>query len=457
MVPAGEQRGAADVRHEHGFEVPRRRLKPIAAAAAVVLAAVVFLVWLMARGPDEDRLAERIAAAAEAALPADGLAVDDLREAAGEYGRALGLSPGNGRVLAAIGSLRQRATAQIGSHIDLNALVRAEELLGAAGDAWPGDELFSDTGDLRGALDIALREREIREEIARLLSDARRALLGDPEGGVRSDEARLADMEAALHQLRQALELDPENENAQEFRADMRQEVIAATRSEIDAGNPALAQRILDVAETEFGVDSGVSDLGGELRGLMDELANSAEVARAIDLGEQRLAADNLTTPADDSAMHHFRRALELDPGNARAETGLERVAERYVVLVRDAADRNDLGQARSLLSRLIEVAPGHAEAEPLQARIEAAEQAEFERQRAEETRQAALAAEVEAEAPAPPPPATIVADDEEGRLWQAVMNQCDEAQLRRYIDAYPAGRYIDEAWRRRSTCLAGR
>ena len=448
MSTVAEDQRAPDQGYEHGFQAPRRRQKALSIVTVVVLAAVGFLVYLMAKGPNPDVAAQRLVAAAQTALPEGDLSAADLQAAATEFQRALDTSPGNAYVLEATASLQQRIAGQVGADIEQGELGRADEILSAASESWSGSEMFSDTGELRGALDNALLEQQIREEVSELIVAAQAALAGGA-----TDGERIGDIGAALEQLREALALDPGNDRAQTIRDDVRQNLMAATRLELDAGNPDRAQELLDVAQNEWRGDDGIAALRDELGQLLDQLSTTAELRRLIDLGEQRFAADNLTTPTGDSAVDYFRRALALDSGNEQAGAGLARVAERYALLVRDAVERSDVAQARRLLSRLTEVAPQHPEVGPLQGRIEAAE--ESERVQQEQEQETALVAAAQ-ETPAPPP-GPLIADDEEGRLWSAVMNLCDETQLRRYIDAYPAGRYIEEAWRRRSACLEAR
>ena len=465
MTDVGEDWSAADRGYEHGFQAPRRRQRALSIVTVAVFAAVGFLVYLMAKGPDEDAAARRLVDAAQAALPQDDMSVANLEAAASEIQRALDTSPGNAYVLEAAAQLQQRVAGQVGADIEQGELAQADEILTAADVYWPGGELFSETGELRTALDTALLERQIREEVAELIAAAQEALAGtvsgaEPGGDSTLDAERLDNIGAALQDLRQALDLDPENERAQSIRNDVRLDLAAATRRELDAGNPDLAQELLDMAEDEWRGDAGIADLRDELSRLLDELSAASELRRLIDLGERRLAADNLTTPAGDSAVAYFRQALALDPGNEQAAAGLAQVVERYALLIRDAVERGDSSQARSLLSRLADVAPQHAGIGPLQAQVEAAEEAARAAQAEQAQQAAAVAAAAQPSPPQPAPETTagpVIADDEEGRLWSEVMNLCDETQLRRYIDAYPAGRHIEEAWRRRSACLEAR
>ena len=56
---------------------------------------------------------------------------------------------------------------------------------------------------------------------------------------------------------------------------------------------------------------------------------------------------------------------------------------------------------------------------------------------------------------PADEPAAEPIPQDPEGQLWFSLRNSCNERELRRYVNNYPAGRYVDQAWQRISDCLA--
>ena len=460
MSTVGEEQGAPDQSYEHGFQAPRRRQKALAIVTVVVFAAVGFLVFLMARGPDADVAAQRLVDAALTVLPEGDLSPLDLQAAAAEFQRALETSPGNAYVLEATASLQERVAGQVGADIERGALDRADVILVAASESWSGSEIFGDAGELRGALDNARLERQIHEEVSELIAAAQAVLAGGAADDATGGE-RVEDIGVALEQLRQALDLDPGNDSAHTLRDDVRLDLMAATRRELDAGNPDRAQELLDVAQNEWSGDDGIVALHDELGRLLDEITTAAELQRLNELGERRLAGDNLSTPSGDSAVDYFRQALALDPDNERAGAGLAQVADRYALLVRDAVERADAGQARRLLSRLSDVAPQHPEAGPLQTQVEAAAEAGRVQRAQPAGQDSALVAVTGEPSSSSTPPATsqgpVIADDEEGRLWSAVMNECDESQLRRYIDAYPAGRYIEEAWRRRSACLEAR
>ncbi len=424
--------------HEHGFKASRLRQKALAIFTVVVISAVCFLVYISA-----DVTVRRLVNEAQTALPEGDLRAVDLQAAATRFQRALEIRPSDAYLLDAADLLQQRVAEQVGRDIARSELDLADKILAAASESWSDIERFGDTGELRSALDSAWLQQQIREEVAGFVAAALEVLAGGVTDGERIDDIR-----AALQQLRQALDLDPDNDRARTLRDDARLDLMAAARRELKAGNQDRAEDLLEVAQDEWRDDDAIAELRDELRQLFDELSAASELRRLIDLGEQRLAADNLSTPTGDSAVDYFRRALALDSDNEQAAAGLSQLADRYALLGWDAVERGDIAESRRLLSKLTEVAPQHPEAGPLQARIEAAEETE----QVEQEQQAAREEPSQA-----PPPGPVIADDEEGRLWSEVMSLCDETQLRRYINGYPAGRYIDEAWSRLSACRAGR
>lgn len=262
-----------------------------------------------------------------------------------------------------------------------------------------------------------------------------------------------ADIDTALELLRRYLEDGPVNDRVQPLRNDLRLGLLAEVRQALDAGDPDEARKLLDIAANEWDGDDAFAELRIERRMLVDQLAAGKELETLIGLGEKQLASDNLGTPAGESAADYFRRALDLDPGSERATEGLKRVAERYVTLIQSALERGELVRARLLHSRLANVAPSHWAVDGLQGSIEAAEMLASAAQERKVDVTAATAGAPAAVSPLGP----AIADDEEGRLWSAVMDDCSAGQLSRYIDAYPAGRYVEEAWRRRSACLEAR
>ena len=319
----------------------------------------------------------------------------------------------------------------------------------AASAAWA--DAFDSDGILAGRLATAEEERELRAEVARLVAAAEERL---QTGGTRErDGAALRD---ALAELEAALALDPDNAQAQSARAGIATKAKAATREALAAGEPQRARQVLDAVDGDWPEDSELGGLRREVEHKLEALDRQAEVDRLLGLASDRLAQDRLGQPVGDNAVEYYRTVLALSPGNAAAEDGLARAGARYAVLTRAAVADGALDRARRLRGSFERAIPGHPEVAALVAEIEAAERAAAEAERLADA--AARSESQRSSAPVESPVAEEpVPVDDEGRLWQAVKDSCAPGDLRRYTEAYPAGRYVDEAWRRMSACLQAR
>ena len=426
----------ADV--EHGFRAPARRRKPIYMAAAAVFVVVAVLVYLMAR-PDPERMATSLVESAASSLPAQPLTPGDVRSAVADLEAAFELVPQHAGALDATRALKKRIEQQLADQILAGELESAQLLLETVDDRWPSGE-FDAPRALQAQLDVAFESRALRDEIRDLLSEAKRRIGTDAD-------APLATLQDALARLREAL--DAQGEGHATVGGDVQRGVLAATREALAADGPEHAQRLLDTLGNDWGGNGQLDQLRGEVQAELVEARRSRRLAGLLDRGEASLHANRLTTPSGDNAADYFRQALALDSENARAAAGLEDVAERYTGLISDAIDRGSLQSARRFLASLTEVSPTHPRIDEFATRIEEAMSAEA---------NAAALAENAVESRSAAANGTLaepLPDDPEGRLWYSVRGGCDEKELRRYIETYPEGRYIDEAWQRFSDCLA--
>lgn len=412
----------------------------------MVLGVVVFLIYLMARGPDTERVANDLVESTLAALPDGALSAADIRNGAQGLQRALSIHAASDWAIESQDLLVQRVAGQVETDIVHGELERADEALAEAAIHWAEEPDFANDGRLRRGLEDALERRALLNEVAELVAAAEERLTRDP------DPERGEAIREALDMLRRSLELDPGNARAQSVRDGIRRDVETATRKALDAGEPQRASRLLDAVDGEWGGDPELARLRGEVERQIEDLDRALEIRRLLDLGQRRLAADMLTTPAGDSAADYFGQVLALDAGNAAASEGIGRIGARYVVLVGKALDAGAYGRARRVLGSFEALSPEHPRIAPLRARIEAAERAVAAATPVEPSSGAVPSARVAENVP--DASSTEVPTDDEGRLWYEVKDSCVEADIRRYMETYPAGRYIDDAWRKISSCL---
>ncbi len=80
------------------------------------------------------------------------------------------------------------------------------------------------------------------------------------------------------------------------------------------------------------------------------------ETARLLREGHAFLAAKQLTTPKDRSALGRFRRVLAIDPGNAEAKKGIAKVAATYKKWGSAALKRKEYTKAERYLESSVKV-----------------------------------------------------------------------------------------------------
>jgi len=90
-----------------------------------------------------------------------------------------------------------------------------------------------------------------------------------------------------------------------------------------------------------------------------------AELLALLDAAEAAMQREQFTYPAQDSALGLFDRVLAMDPDNAEAQRGLERIVEHYLQEAEAAARRNQLARAQSMLDRARIVDVDHPGVEP--------------------------------------------------------------------------------------------
>ena len=80
------------------------------------------------------------------------------------------------------------------------------------------------------------------------------------------------------------------------------------------------------------------------------EIERTREVDRALAAGDLALRQGRLDQPPEDSAWFHYRTALDLDPGNEAAASGLQAVQESMIYRAIDYARDLDFESAERLL-----------------------------------------------------------------------------------------------------------
>jgi protein TonB len=83
-------------------------------------------------------------------------------------------------------------------------------------------------------------------------------------------------------------------------------------------------------------------------------------IDRAIAAADQAFRAGQLIEPADASALHYYRRALEIDPQHAKANAGVNRIAEHFIREAETHLVEGELAAAADALDVIRHVHPAH-------------------------------------------------------------------------------------------------
>ena len=202
-------------------------------------------------------------------------------------------------------------------------------------------------------------------------------------------EHQAEDAAAALARVRDA---NPEHPRLPFLTAQVSQMQL---RGYLDFARTAIREDRLEDASSAIAeaLALGVAD-GSEIDAVEDELLE-ARSARRVDevlvLANQRLEQGALTEPANDNARYYYQLALDNDPGNAAAQTGLTVVANKIVLQARAEIDGGRFSNAEALLAEARQLDPQSAElATSTKALAEARQRVRDDRQRAERERRAA-------------------------------------------------------------------
>ncbi|WP_051514672.1 DUF1566 domain-containing protein, partial [Nitrincola nitratireducens] len=125
--------------------------------------------------------------------------------------------------------------------------------------------------------------------------------------------------------------------------------------TQLEGQRKAEAQRIAQAEEQRIAEAQRIAQ--AEEQPQVEEHRQHA-IARSLQAAETALQANRLAIPEDDSALHHYRRVLELDPDNKQAKQGHEKIVERYIALAQEALRNGDLDRANLMLSRAEDVIP---------------------------------------------------------------------------------------------------
>ncbi len=190
----------------------------------------------------------------------------------------------------------------------------------------------------------------------------------------RLGDAHLIDPEgdSALYYVRQALQLDPGSDAAQEAEKTLALRLLTQAHDAIDRRDFAHASAWLAAADgiaAPANIEAAQAALAAARR-----QADTDAGAQLLKNAAERMQQDRLIEPADDSAKYYLLTLRGMDPGNAGLPAALQDLGNRLVVKARRALGLGQYDAARSWLSEAAAVGFASAESASVQHDLEAAE-----------------------------------------------------------------------------------
>ncbi len=243
---------------------------------------------------------------------------------------------------------------------------QAGELEASLGSVQQGLELAPNNSDLLGLLDAVSNEIKIRTQVAHLRTQLERQL-----------EQELFD--EGLHTLEEALELIPTDHELLSLRRELRARIQEREAERRVAELLELAQEKEqegDIGESLRLLRNASALIPGDPKILSEEKRVSeisedeGTIAALLKECEGHFRAKRLTTGSG-TAFDCYRKVLELDPENALALKGIEKIADQYAEWAAAMIDQSNAQKARRYVEKLANVDPKHAQLSTLRGRLE--------------------------------------------------------------------------------------
>ncbi|HET6603542.1 MAG TPA: protein kinase [Xanthomonadaceae bacterium] len=335
---------------------PLRGKRPgwlVPAAAGVALLVLVVVGWLVFAPDDGLSDAERVLVDSTLRdtdrLIEQGQLVSPAGENAFEKLQyilqvAPGLEEAEQRVDRIAATLKQQAE----DALTKGSFAVAETRIGEALAVAPEDP---ELAALRTRVETSRRAAETSERIAQLLERAEEArnagrLAGEGPG-------------TALGLLRQAVEVDPRNAQAQERLKALVEALLAPARADLERGEFDQAEGKARALAASLAAEKDWQDLLAEVDAARQRAAQRERIASLLATAQRQVQADRLAEPAGDNALETLARLREIDSRNPEALALVRSVgttlAERAARAVRDG----NMGAGLALYEQALRAVPG--------------------------------------------------------------------------------------------------
>lgn len=103
----------------------------------------------------------------------------------------------------------------------------------------------------------------------------------------------------------------------------------------------------------------------------VEETPAHSNISQHLAAAEEAIKALRMTTPAGDNAYEHYLSVLAIDPDNAEAHAGIEKMVDMYIYFTEKAIVEDQLNTARVYLQRAEHLRPGSPKLKNLRAELD--------------------------------------------------------------------------------------
>ncbi len=201
-------------------------------------------------------------------------------------------------------------------------------------------------------------------------------LLAQAKQSFKSDQLIEPQSNNAYYFYNEVLKLDPANENALSGLDKIFINLFENAKVSMNDGDFESAKKYLAIAN-DIKPDSEIIRLSNKV--LEDKLEDQArlekeklkeeqlkqelklkeeQISKLLDKAEKNIDNEQLISPQGDNARYHYKRILQIDPGNEKAIAGLARISKTYVSRAKEAININDYVLAKEYLGIIGETSP---------------------------------------------------------------------------------------------------
>ena len=270
------------------------------------------------------------------------------------FQKARALDPDNDQARKGLGDVGAKLIEQA------RAALARNDLVGARNDAAVAEEVLGGGAGVE-QIKAALHAAETRNVATDDLLQ---------RGEVALAAGKLLGEDSASTLFQRVLDADATNALALNGLKKVAEAQASQVREAIAAGNADLAtQRISALAQLSPN-HPAIPDLRAALAKMRETQNQAAQQAgdQQIEKAEAQLRAGKIG--GNDGALALFQGVLKREPNNAKAKTGLRRVAQAFVVQATAALDAKNAGAAEKLLQQADAIAPDLADTRALRSRL---------------------------------------------------------------------------------------